>query len=117
MCLLKNWTNGQLRPILLLEKRHEPLFLFTLLKLMGMKTSGRILKVEISSFALIPSACLLYWEKISSIPVLLKVIIVATPLWSFILPQYSGSGNESMHFILVRNSEASCLFYNSYKER
>lgn len=53
MCLLKNWTNGQLRPVLLLEKRQEPLFLFTLLKLMGKKASGRTLKVEISSFALI----------------------------------------------------------------
>lgn len=80
MRLLKNGTNGQLRPVLLLEKRQEPLFLFTLLKLMGKKASRRALKVEISIFALSPSSCLLHWEKISSISVLLKLIIAATPL-------------------------------------
>lgn len=75
MHLLKNWTNEQLRPVLLLEKKQE--LLFTLLKMMGKKASGRTLKVKISSFA---SSYLLHWEKISSTPVLPKVIIVATPL-------------------------------------
>lgn len=80
MRLLKNGINGQLRPVLLLEKRQEPLFLFTLLRLMGKKASRRTLKVEISSLALSPSSYLLHCEKTSSISVLLKVIIAATPL-------------------------------------
>lgn len=47
---------------------------------MGEKARRKTFEVELSSFALIPSSCLLHWEKISSVPVLLKVIIVATPL-------------------------------------
>lgn len=47
---------------------------------MSEKASGKTSEVVLSSFALIPSSCFLHWEKISSVPVLLKVIIVATLL-------------------------------------
>lgn len=79
MCLLKNWTRGlRLR---LAWKEAWAIFLVHSIRVkFHKKASGKTLEVELSNLVLIPSLCLLLWEKISSVPLLVKVIIVATPL-------------------------------------
>lgn len=88
---------------------------------MDEKPNGKTFEVELSSFAVIPYLCLLLWDfstyKFCSCAGESYYCGNSTIVCPFnFSPQYLGSGTWSMHFIFLRSSEESCIFYNSCKE-
>lgn len=71
-CLLKNWTNGQLRTCIIAWKRQK-----LIIKVEDKRASGKTLIAQVISFAvMLPH----FWKMISCFHMLLKVIIMATSL-------------------------------------